>query len=172
MPEHLHYDDDALVNVETHHEKSDVNVRALLTFLAVFVIFSILTHFFLLFMFRFFVRIANGQTNEPLTRIRRSADLDVPAAPRLQPFPNKNPEGNVIAPNANTPVTDMEEMRAAEEKAQTTYGWIDQQRGVVRLPIEQAKELLLQRGLPTTAGEAPLAQPSAPPSPSTAGAHP
>jgi hypothetical protein len=30
----------------------------------------------------------------------------------------------------------------------TTYGWIDQNAGVVRLPIERAKALILERGLP------------------------
>jgi hypothetical protein len=29
-----------------------------------------------------------------------------------------------------------------------TYGWIDEQQGVVRLPIERAKDLLLEQGLP------------------------
>lgn len=165
MPEHLHYDDDALVNLETHHEKSDVNVRALLTFVVVFVLFAIVTHILLYFMFKFFVGIERGRTNAPLSAIRRSADMDVPAEPRLQPFPNKMHDGRVLAPNENTPVTDMEDMRANEEKMQTTYGWTDQQKGVVRIPIEQAKQLLLQRGLPVTnpgtgAGQAPSPVPA------------
>jgi len=28
------------------------------------------------------------------------------------------------------------------------YGWVDEKAGVVRIPIEQAKALLLRRGLP------------------------
>ena len=149
MPEHLPHEN-ALVNVETHHEKSDVNVKALLIFLVVFILFAIVTHILLYFMFRFFVRMENGRTNAPLTEIQRPAGMDVPVEPRLQPFPNRTGEGRVLAPNANTPVTDMEEMHTNEEKAQSTYGWVDQQKGVVRIPIEQAKQLLLQRGLPLT----------------------
>jgi len=38
---------------------------------------------------------------------------------------------------------------AHEDQVLTTYGWVDQNAGVVRLPIERAKELLLQRGLPS-----------------------
>ena len=30
-----------------------------------------------------------------------------------------------------------------------SYGWVDQQAGVVRIPIDRAMELLAQRGLPT-----------------------
>ena len=172
MPEHLHYEDDALVNLETHHEKSDVNVRALLIFLVVFILFAIVTHILLYFMFRFFVRIENGRTNDPLTAIHRPAGADVPVEPRLQPFPNRDHEGGVIAPNANTPVTDMNDMRANEQKAQTTYGWVDQQKGVVRMPIEQAKQLLLQRGLPLTRRPDEGVPSPAPSTTTTGSAHP
>jgi hypothetical protein len=152
MPEHFPpYENDALVNLETHHEKSDVNVRALLIFLIVFILFAIVTHILLYFMFQFFVRIENGRTNAPLTMIQRPPNANVPEQPRLQPFPNRNPDGQVIVPNTNTPVTDMEEMRANEERAQTTYGWIDPQKGTVRIPIEEAKRLLLQRGVTVVA---------------------
>ena len=40
-------------------------------------------------------------------------------------------------------------MRAAEEQVLTTYGWVDQQKGVVRVPIDRAIDLLAQKGLPS-----------------------
>ena len=50
----------------------------------------------------------------------------------------------------------LREVRAQTTAAQTTYGWVDKQAGVVRLPIERAKQLILERGLPVTAApEAP-----------------
>jgi hypothetical protein len=60
---------------------------------------------------------------------------------------------------ADTPVADMEKMRAAEEKTLNNPGWVDQQKGVVHIPIEQAKQLALQRGLfpVNTAAAAPQA---------------
>lgn len=54
-----------------------------------------------------------------------------PPEPRLEPYP--------LAPRAK--------LRAEEEEILTTYGWVDKNRGVVRLPIERAMELLVQRGL-------------------------
>lgn len=36
------------------------------------------------------------------------------------------------------------ELRAKEKQAATTYGWIDQSKGVVRLPIDRAVELTIQ----------------------------
>ncbi len=32
-----------------------------------------------------------------------------------------------------------------------TYGWVDEKSGVARMPIEEAKKLILQRGLPARA---------------------
>jgi len=56
----------------------------------------------------------------------------------------------------------LREVRAQTTAAQTTYGWVDKQAGVVRLPIERAKQLILERGLPVTAApEAPAAEPAA-----------
>jgi len=43
----------------------------------------------------------------------------------------------------------LKELRATEDAALTTYGWVDRQNGVVHIPIYKAMDLLLQRGLPT-----------------------
>lgn len=40
--------------------------------------------------------------------------------------------------------TALAELRAKEQSAATTYAWIDQGQGVVRLPIEEAMRLTLQ----------------------------
>ena len=42
----------------------------------------------------------------------------------------------------------MADMRAAEDEALNKPGWVDKQKGIVRLPIETAKQLVVQRGLP------------------------
>ena len=34
----------------------------------------------------------------------------------------------------------------------STYGWTDKKAGVVRIPIDRAMELQLERGLPNTQG--------------------
>jgi hypothetical protein len=46
------------------------------------------------------------------------------------------------------PAKDLATLRAREEAELTQYGWIDKQAGVVRIPIERAMELTIQRGLP------------------------
>jgi hypothetical protein len=49
------------------------------------------------------------------------------------------------------PVAELRLQRAEEDAVLGGYGWVDRSRGVIRLPIERAMALLLQRGLPTRA---------------------
>jgi hypothetical protein len=42
----------------------------------------------------------------------------------------------------------LERFRAGEDAILNNYGWVDKNNGVVRIPIERAKELLLERGIP------------------------
>ena len=48
------------------------------------------------------------------------------------------------------------ELRAANAEALTTYGYVDQQRGIVRLPIEQAMKLTLAEWQNPAAGRKTL----------------
>jgi len=166
MPEHIHYQDDDLFNPETHHEESDVPIKPLFWAVFIFVVFAFVTHFVLAAMYRGFVKSERKKMDPPATQVARPADADVPRnQPLLQPFPRPGQ-----APIQDTPVTDLAEMRAAEERALNTYGWVDRQHGVVRIPIEVAKQLVVQHGFPTPTAPPPPAPPT--PAPATPGAHP
>jgi hypothetical protein len=52
--------------------------------------------------------------------------------------------------SASSPAEDIRQFREREDQMLDSYGWIDRQNGVIRIPIEQAKQLILQRGLPVT----------------------
>jgi hypothetical protein len=47
-----------------------------------------------------------------------------------------------------SPRLDLHYFRAQEDKQLTNYAWVDRSAGVVRVPIERAMELVLERGLP------------------------
>jgi hypothetical protein len=49
----------------------------------------------------------------------------------------------------------LSDFRAKEHETLSTYGWVDKNAGVVRIPIERAKELILERGFPTRGTDAP-----------------
>jgi hypothetical protein len=48
-----------------------------------------------------------------------------------------------------TPIPDLKAIRAEEDKLLNGYAWVDQPKGVVRIPVDRAIEVLAQRGLPT-----------------------
>jgi len=50
------------------------------------------------------------------------------------------------------PATDLMLFRREEEQRLSSYGWIDPQQRIVRVPIEQAIEILSERGLPEPEG--------------------
>ena len=59
----------------------------------------------------------------------------------------------------------LDKVRIDEAQTLSTYDWVDQKAGTVRIPIDRAMDLLAQRGLPVrtqTATEAAAGQPSKP----------
>ena len=46
------------------------------------------------------------------------------------------------------PPEDLQRFRARETAELTSYGWLNRTAGVVRLPVERAMDLVLERGLP------------------------
>ena|SRR5579863_9471287 len=130
------------------HETVDANVRGLVRWgigvfalLATGLLVSVV-------VFRYFVtHQALGPPASPFENARA-----LPPAPLLQV----------------TPAADLSHYLHQQNQRLDTYGWVDQKSGIVRIPIEQAMELLVQKGFPieNQAGEqatgqkaAPLAQP-------------
>jgi len=68
----------------------------------------------------------------PVVRHEPTRMLEYPPAPRLQIDPRQ----------------DLDALRVSETSRLSSYGWIDRNDGVVRIPIEQAMQLTAQRGLP------------------------
>lgn len=72
-------------------------------------------------------------------------------------YPTVTSIGSTAGPRPNLLVNEpanLAAFRAQEHEALTTYGWMDKNAGVVRIPIERAKDLLLERGLPVRGADA------------------
>jgi hypothetical protein len=70
---------------------------------------------------------------------------------RLEVVPSPAFEARQLPPEPRlqvSPQQDLRQMRAAETAVLHSYGWVDRQAGIVRIPIERAIELLAERGLP------------------------
>ena len=46
------------------------------------------------------------------------------------------------------PAQDMERYQLPRKETLASYGWVDRQAGIARIPIERAMELIAERGLP------------------------
>lgn len=57
------------------------------------------------------------------------------------------PEGPQPRLLVNEPAN-LATFQAREHEVLTTYGWVDRNAGIVRIPVERAKDLVLERGLP------------------------
>jgi hypothetical protein len=60
-------------------------------------------------------------------------DSQIPPAPRIEEHP----------------AIEIQQLHSQEDQILSTYGWADKKAGVVRIPIERAMELQLERGFPT-----------------------
>ena len=95
---------------------------------------------------------------------RQAAARDPKLSPLAMPATNMSRPGSVSPTfgNARSPQLETDELADAADAARTEdkklhgYGWVDEKAGVARVPIDQAKKLLVERGLPArAAGSAP-----------------
>ena len=116
------------------YEKTDASPRGLVYFAASIAVIVAATSLSLIWLFNHFEKAENTGSfvATPFTSAR-----PLPPPPRIQP----NPGG------------DMQGYFQSQQNLLQTYGWIDRQNGIVRLPIDRAMELILQRGLPTRSAE-------------------
>jgi hypothetical protein len=117
-------------NPAVDHEETDVNVRAILGFSAVLFTAAVVVHVIIWLLFlRFEQREARPvQAAYPLGA---SQGAQVPPEPRLQINPRE----------------DLRTLRDEEDRMLRSYSWVDRNAGIVRIPIEEAMRLTIERGL-------------------------
>jgi type IV secretory pathway TrbD component len=74
------------------------------------------------------------------------AEREAAKGPPLVSAPQLPPEPRLQA----TPVADYKAIRAAEDRILNSYGWIDPDKGVVRIPVSRALEIVARKGLPAS----------------------
>lgn len=84
----------------------------------------------------------------PATLIHTPESRTLPPEPRLQgaymPDPN-NPNG--VVPS-ELPLDDMKTYSTTINQKVNGYGWVNKDSGVAHIPIERAKEIIAEKGLP------------------------
>ena len=123
-------------NPEVAHEPQDVNIRGILIFGAALVVSAVVIHLLLWWMLDYFA--VHESEAEPKLPPLASERQQLPPEPRLQGMPGHEEAAPV----------EMQRFRTREKDMLNSYGWVDQKAGIVRIPIEDAKKLLLEKGLP------------------------
>jgi hypothetical protein len=115
---------------ELHHEASDVDSGRILRFGVWFVVVLAVVYGVVWVIFGAFDRReASGSVRDFPLSAERSA---MPPQPRLQMEPRQ----------------EMRALRQRDQELLTTYGWANREAGLVRIPIERAMQLTVERGLP------------------------
>lgn len=115
------------------HEVRDVNLRAVVGIVVGVVVLTLLG-----------VVVSLGVYE--LMALRRQA-TQPPPPPMAETLPALPPEPRLQV----APAVDLGQIRAEEDAVLSTYGWIDEQGGIVRIPVDRAMGLLVERGLPARA---------------------
>jgi hypothetical protein len=114
---------------EVGHERSDLSPKRISLFavgLAVLIIVALLVCYgLMLWLLR-----SEARRAEPPSRFA------------VTPAPMAGPQ------LAIEPGRALKAMRHQEQSRLTSYGWIDQEKGTVHIPIERAMEILAEKGLP------------------------
>ena len=117
---------------QVRHETRDANVRDLVLFGIGLAMIIAATVLLMKGVFHYFAATQNlGPPASPFDNVRT-----LPPQPRLQIEPRQ----------------DLKQLRSAEDDKLQGYGWVDQNAGTVRIPIDRAMDLLVQSGLPVRSG--------------------
>lgn len=139
MRDDIHIDGE---NEEAGFEREDLGPKPILIFLLALTVGCVLIAIALKGFYSYLDAYENRKQSVPSplaqpghadTRLVEPGDIAKFPQPRLE---------------TNEPM-EINDFRVEEEKTLHSYGWVDQQAGVVRIPIDRAMELVAQRGLPT-----------------------
>lgn len=118
------------------YEKSDASPRGLVYFALIVAGILVLALLSLRWLFGYFQK---AEDPGSFVAAPFAGERPLPPPPRIQPDPG----------------ADMQSYFQSQQDLLNSYGWIDRHNGIVRLPIDRAMELILQRGLPTRAANTP-----------------
>jgi hypothetical protein len=125
-------DNEHTMNSDVRYEHRDVNVRGVLLFVLGLIIAALLMHISLRWLFDDLkARSIITQKNINVHRIQSI----LPPEPRLQLMPGHEEQ----------PAQEMQAMTRTQDSILENYGWVDSAKGIVRIPIEEAERILLQR---------------------------
>jgi|ERR1041385_1247605 hypothetical protein len=124
-----HSEQKELVHRDVMYEGRDVNA-SVIGWVAIGVVLSgLIIHGVVKLSYAYFSRTQFAGT-QPVTMVKEA------------PKPARLPQLQV------SPAQDLEQLQRADQQVLKTYGWVDRDKGVVRIPIGEAMKRVLEKGLP------------------------
>jgi hypothetical protein len=149
---HRHHapgEEDPLHNEDVDHEHSDVNVRAVIGSVIVLAVVVVVSQLLMWGLFN--VMESQAQANDPNVSPLAKPAVQMPRTTQESPFFNPSAGGPQLMVDEPT---NLATQRDQEQKRLQGYGWVNQASGVAHMPIDEAKKLIRERGLPVREGEA------------------
>jgi hypothetical protein len=129
---------------EMDFEREDLAPKPILLFLLALVVGCVLLALLLRGMYSYLDSSENRHQPVPSPLVEQiTVDTRIVSPEDITKFPQPRLEGDERS--------QINDFREQEEQTLNSYGWVDQQSGVVRIPIDRAMQLIAQRGLPTRA---------------------
>jgi hypothetical protein len=144
------------------YERRDISAKAIIYFLVILAAGVILAHFFLAGVYDLLDK--HERAGQPAVS---PLATKVPADTRQIPPEYKGDYKKYLKENFPAPQLEIDErtqlntVRLGEEETLNSYGWVDEKAGTVRIPIERAMDLIVQRGLPVAGQSAGQSAPTA-----------
>src|SRR5215212_8459868 len=113
-------------------EEDNVDIKAIFGFGIGLAVVTIVAHLLMLWMWTAEVAHVDASNPPRVFPLAVADDNRLPPEPRLQTNPKQ----------------DLEDFRDSEEVILKGYSWVDRNNKIVRIPVEDAMKLTLQRGLP------------------------
>jgi hypothetical protein len=134
-------------------EQEDLSSRGPFYFMASLALLCLVIYLIVFGMYRFLDSYARA--NQPAISPMATPEADTRAITHenTEPFPQPRLEENER--------TQLRQFIEDQDRKLATYDWVDKDKGTVRIPIDQAMELIRQRGLPVRPEGASSVQSSA-----------
>lgn len=139
-----------ITNPDVMHEESDVSVRGVGTFVGLLFLGLVIVCALMLGLFKLLDAYATSKEVAPAPMARKAEErLPPPGVPRLQGAPDHKSldDGNIVF-EKKEPTLEWEALKDKYEDDLNYYQDADPGTGMARVPIEFAKQKLLQKGLP------------------------
>jgi len=137
---------DALHNEDVAHEHSDINVRAIVLSLVGLTLVCVAAG---AAMWGVFVVLdSQAAKNDPTLSPLATPATEMPTTTRSPYFGNA-PDPKLIT---SEPAV-LADQHKQDEQVLQSGDWVDRNAGIGRIPIDEAKKLLLHKGLPARAGQ-------------------